>query len=87
MKKIAKTTCPTCAGKGTVTDLSAIGSSLVATRKRLGLSIRDLALLMNCSFGYLGDLETGRRSWNEELIAKTEKALAEATKKIPKNKS
>lgn len=53
--------CPHCQGTGRIPDPVAVGAELRAARKRAGLTQRAMARILGISFGYLCDIEKGRR--------------------------
>jgi DNA-binding XRE family transcriptional regulator len=49
-------------------DHAATGQLARQVRIKAGLSLRDMARLLDLSAPYVSDLERGRRNWNEHLI-------------------
>lgn len=60
--------CTRCDGLGHVPDPAYQGKEARAQRKKAGLSLREVARRMDFSVAYVGDLELGRRGWNNELL-------------------
>jgi len=60
--------CPTCGGRGTVSNPVEIGAALTELRKAAGLSCREMARRMNFTAAYICDLEHGRRAWKANLF-------------------
>lgn len=67
--------CKRCNGSGQEPDHRALGEVLRMQRKKLRVSLNDVAESMGFKPQYLCDLEHGRRSWNADLIAAYKKAL------------
>lgn len=67
--------CPRCEGTGHVPDPAYHGKEARARRKQAGLSLREVARRMGFSVAYVGDLELGRRGWNDELMKRYIRAL------------
>jgi transcriptional regulator with XRE-family HTH domain len=57
-------TCPTCAGVGTLTRVS--GTGIRAIREASGWSLRQVAKELRISPAYLSDMELGKRGMSEE---------------------
>lgn len=72
--------CPKCLGTGEVQDQRAIGHRLQRSRIGAGLTIYDVASAMGLSPSHLSYLESGKRSWNPELIERYELALDQENK-------
>lgn len=64
--------CPRC-GVGHIIDRAA----LRRIRLRKGLTLVQVSTRMGISFGYLGDLEKGRKQWNAKLAKSFTKATNE----------
>lgn len=58
--------CPHCNGSGKVARFS--GEKFRSMRKRLGLSLREVARRAKCSPAFLSDFELGRRQPSTELM-------------------
>ena len=65
--------CPECGGAGRVDTPETIGERIRHTRKRLGLSLRELARRVGISAAFLSDIEHGRRG----MSGATEAAVME----------
>lgn len=48
-------------------DWKARGAEMMRARKTAGVKLREVAVLMNLSVGYISDLEHGRKRWTPRL--------------------
>ena len=70
-----QTNCPHCKGTGKVPDLANAAAAFIARRRKQKLSVREAAVFMEISPGYLSDLENGRRQWSLDLLDKFAEAI------------
>lgn len=78
MKTDVKTpVCSHCNGTGSEPDAAAIGKAMKVERVRAKLTAPLIASRMDISHQYLYDLESGKRLFDTELIAKFRKAVLE----------
>lgn len=60
--------CRYCKGTGKELDQFRTGQQLRTLREKAGISLRDMAKLLDISAPFLSDLELGRRDWSEKRI-------------------
>jgi predicted transcriptional regulator len=67
--------CRHCGGTGKEIDSFACGQDLRNEREDVGISLRQMAKILNVSAPYLSDLELGRREWNRKKVQDYKDAL------------
>lgn len=67
--------CHCCGGTGVENDHIAIGTRLKLKRQHADILAKEVAEKIGVSAQFLSDLEKGRRTWTEKLIADYERAL------------
>ncbi len=67
--------CHCCGGSGTELDHRVVGTEMRRLRLSKQLTQTDVAKRMRISKPYVSDLESGRRNWRDELVARYTKAL------------
>lgn len=60
--------CPNCKGSGVVPDPKAQGREMMKTRKAAGVTLREVASILELSIGYVSDLEHGRKKWTARRV-------------------
>lgn len=60
--------CPKCKGSGVVPDPKAKGAELMRARKAAGVTLQEIASILELSIGYISDLEHGRKRWTHRRI-------------------
>lgn len=60
--------CPHCAGTGKKKDSPALGAQLRARRKASGISMRQLAMMLDCSRAWLSALECGKSAISDDWL-------------------
>lgn len=68
--------CTHCNGTGQIRDERALGKTMQERRKEARKRLREVAVLMGISVGYLSDLEHGRKKWTDKLLSGYNQAIA-----------
>ena len=77
-----ETVCSHCGGSGFEPDNRAIGQLMRDRRQQRKLGLREMAGLLELSPSYLSDLETGRRNWGHQNLARYEAIFEKVDKTL-----